>query len=321
MRSLVCPGCGKGFIAYESRQKFCSTECSKAAKRARGRSAHAALIQAAEVSCSYDGGCDRPAVNRTLRLCGGHNRQRLLGQPLKPLKFRRGAGSSRKPKLPRDETCLHCGRVFTITERRMGRQQHCTPGCAEQAKRDRDRERMRAYWRTRPECEFEGCSKPVAADPLCAGHYAQRRAGKPLTPLKYKLGRPWYSPSEPCLFPDCDEPYFSKGLCSGHDGQRRNTSLDTETFVEGYLRQGGVCTYCWEPLTSGFETDHAHDGGCAGVHAEHHMCPVCIRGFIHRSCNHELIGLERAIRTGRVVKPAPSVAAYLQGRPFLEWCA
>lgn len=321
MRSLICPGCGKGFIAYESRRKFCSTKCSKTAKRARKQGTHARLMQAAEVSCSYEGGCDRTAVNRSLRLCGGHNRQRLLGQPLKPLKFRRGAGPSRKPKLPRDETCIHCGCLFIITERHMSRMKHCSPECAEQAKRDRDRDRMREYWRARPECEFEGCPNPIAGGTLCAGHYAQERAGKPLAPLKYKPGKPWYAPPKPCLFPGCEEPYFSKGLCGGHDGQRRNTSLDTETFVAGYLRQGGLCAYCQELLTDGFETDHAHDGGCAGVHIERDMCPVCIRGFIHRSCNRELIGLERAIRTGRVVQPAPLVAAYLQGRPFLEWCA
>jgi hypothetical protein len=321
MRTLECPECGKEFLAYEPRRKYCSEACTAAVKRRRGRDAHSERMRSPEETCSYEGGCDRPVVHRTLRLCGGHTRQHNLGQPLRPLKFRRGAGRSRKPSLPREEKCLYCGVTFVITERRQGRRKYCSPEHAEQAHLDYSREYQRANWRDRPECEFEGCPNPIAGGTLCAGHYAQQRAGKPLTPLKYKPGKPWYTPPEPCLFRGCEDPYFSKGLCMGHDGQRRNTSLDTETFVAGYLRQGGLCAYCREPLTGGFETDHAHDGGCADIHADRHMCPVCIRGFIHSACNKELIGLERAIRTGRVVQPAPLVAAYLQGRPFLEWCA
>lgn len=40
------------------------------------------------------------------------------------------------------------------------------------------------------ECRFDGCSKPVRARGLCAGHYNQRRKGKVLTPLDdRRLGR------------------------------------------------------------------------------------------------------------------------------------
>ena len=180
---------------------------------------------------------------------------------------------------------------------------------------------MRTYWRARPECEFEGCHNPIAAFTLCAGHYAQKRKGKSLAPLKHKAGKSWYAPPEPCLLPGCEKPYRGKGLCHRHDSQRRVTSLDTETFIAGFLRQEGMCTYCSEPLQTDFEVDHAHDGGCADIHDEPHMCPACIRGFIHRRCNRGLVWIDRSIRAGRLVKPAPQLAAYLQGRPFLEWCA
>lgn len=225
---------------------------------------------------------------------------------------------TRPRKPPWTLTCPYCGTEFTVSGHGKGGTRYCSPEHAEQAKRDRDRERMRTYWRTRPECEFEGCPNPIAAGTLCAGHYAQQRAGKPLAPLKHKPGKPWYTPAEPCLFPDCGEPCFCKGLCRHHDSQRRMTSLATEAFIAGFLRQEGICGCCSEPLLDGFEVDHAHDGTCADIHDEAHMCPACIRGFIHMRCNRGLVWIDRAIRAGRLVKPAPQLAAYLQGRPFLE---
>lgn len=38
-------------------------------------------------------------------------------------------------------------------------------------------------------CSFDGCSKPPrsGSEPLCEGHYGQRRRGVPLSPLKEKV--------------------------------------------------------------------------------------------------------------------------------------
>ena len=76
-------------------------------------------------------------------------------------------------------------------------------------------------------CSFPGCMKSRRALGLCPGHYAQRRRGAPLTPLKAIAPRPQREPSpdaasrRPCSFLGCAELTRARGLCGGHYQQWR----------------------------------------------------------------------------------------------------
>lgn len=228
-----------------------------------------------------------------------------------------------RPRKPPWEVTCPCGTVFTVSGRGKAPTRYCSPVCAYNATATPERkEQRREYRRSRPECEFEGCDKPIFTYPLCAGHNAQKKKGKSLTPLQPRKTWRWHEPAGPCSLPGCERLHFSKSLCRRHDTQCRVAGLDAATLIAGFLRADDVCAYCLDALGTDFEIDHAHDGDCVDAHrGQQRMCPACIRGFIHRRCNRELVGIDSAIRGGRLVKPAPQLAAYLQGRPFLEWCA
>lgn len=230
----------------------------------------------------------------------------------------------------RSATCPHCQRDFAVPAGPTGRRRYyCGKECAAEAKRARDRERMRTYWRERPPCHFPGCGKPIASRTLCAGHRRQARLGRPLAPLRPKAlsgKRGPQASSAPlvridgrtCLFPDCGAPLAARGLCKRHASHRNKTSLSTAQYVAGFERCQGACDYCGEAFAARFEIDHAHDGLCRVPHKDVHMCPDCIRGYVHRQCNEELKWLERAMSAGRITAPAPRVLGYLTGRPFRD---
>lgn len=64
-------------------------------------------------------------------------------------------------------------------------------------------------------CSFPDCGAKRVAQGLCAGHRAQMKNGRELTPID-RSPRPDF-----CSFPDCGEPNYSAGLCHGHNRQRR----------------------------------------------------------------------------------------------------
>lgn len=66
-------------------------------------------------------------------------------------------------------------------------------------------------------CSFEECTREVWSKGLCAAHYAQRRNGRPLTPIEKR------EPNRPCDFPGCrnDTSKGSGGLCGAHRIQFR----------------------------------------------------------------------------------------------------
>ena len=43
-------------------------------------------------------------------------------------------------------------------------------------------------------CSFEGCDRELYCKEVCSAHYAQKRKGGPLRPLKVK-GRKWHDPA------------------------------------------------------------------------------------------------------------------------------
>lgn len=244
MRSLVCSGCGRGFTTNAPRRRFCGTECTESAKRARGRAAHAARMVSPKAWCSFEGGCGKPVFNRGL--CNGHNEQRRKGQALRPLRPR-VVGRTAEPKRPRSCVCPRCKSNFEVPPGTRSVRTYCTPGCAAEAKRERDRENQKTSRLMRPPCEFPGCDNPISSRTLCAGHKAQERAGTPLRPLHEPRPRQaivtvppvavqqavgsastsWLLPPHdksrprgtPCPFPECGRPIFCRGLCGGHYSQ------------------------------------------------------------------------------------------------------
>jgi hypothetical protein len=86
-------------------------------------------------------------------------------------------------------------------------------------------------------CSFDGgCDNLATAHDLCTSHARQRRAGKPLTPL-----RPYQSREGTCPGPGCGLPIHSGGYCSGHYRQAHEslplTPIERDTIPRG--------TPCW----------------------------------------------------------------------------
>lgn len=100
-------------------------------------------------------------------------------------------------------------------------------------------------------CSFPGCDKPIKSrkDMLCGSHYAQKRRGKPLAPLR----KPIYV----CTVDGCDRPHNSRGYCKAHLTRLyRNGDVDAETTIQE-KRPGAVCSVdgCGQP--------HYGNGYCA----------------------------------------------------------
>ena len=72
------------------------------------------------------------------------------------------------------------------------------------------------HGQARVACAFPGCERLAIAVGLCSGHYAHKRAGLELAPL-----RPAGGASGACRFPDCGRDASAKGLCSSHYAQSK----------------------------------------------------------------------------------------------------
>lgn len=101
-------------------------------------------------------------------------------------------------------------------------------------------------------CSFPGCDKPIKSrkDMLCGSHYAQKRRGKPLAPLR----KPIYV----CTVEGCDNPHSYGGHCKGHANRLERTG-DVQAHIPlATKRPGAVCDIdgCGQP--------HYANGYCAG---------------------------------------------------------
>ncbi len=174
----------------------------------------------------------------------------------------------------------------------------------------RSRSRLNARKKVRPDaCSFEGCDYPVftVRSGLCAVHWAQDRAGRPLTPAAYRHAA--HSPSDrdergrkkctKCLAWKPVSQYSRSraaldGLvmnCKACTSDARYLGRYGITPVQMQkLRavQGGCCKICGthesDLLTKLFvDHDHAHCGKYQG-------CAECVRGLLCQPCN-SAIGL------------------------------
>lgn len=71
-------------------------------------------------------------------------------------------------------------------------------------------------------CSFPDCDHKHMAKGLCATHYGQQYAGKPLTPIKSPLRE--YRRNK-CYFDGCDRNSRSAGLCNTHYEQKRRYGI------------------------------------------------------------------------------------------------
>lgn len=70
-------------------------------------------------------------------------------------------------------------------------------------------------------CTFDGCDKLKKAKGLCAGHYEQRRRGKPLTSLQERVKR------DGCEAEGCRRQHAAHGFCDVHLHRlKRHGSID-----------------------------------------------------------------------------------------------
>lgn len=69
-------------------------------------------------------------------------------------------------------------------------------------------------------CSFDGCNRDIKAKGLCAGHYQQAKAGKPLLPLRAFARRGFFQ-NYTCKLAYCEREATTKGLCNGHYQQQK----------------------------------------------------------------------------------------------------
>ena len=103
---------------------------------------------------------------------------------------------------------------------------------------------------------------------------------------------------------------------------RKRSGLDEATRQEVLEEQGGVCGGCGR--TSGkrlnLDADHDHDKAANHSHGEDVACELCMRGYLCRSCNRDIIGMLRG-RLGSdadVSRVLHALADYLADPPAVR---
>jgi len=106
-------------------------------------------------------------------------------------------------------------------------------------------------------CSFTDCDKPVFVKktehgPLCNGHYAQCRKGRPLTPLRGYRPRAVAKEHAICPIDDCNRPSWHKtGYCQSHKKQIQ--AGDKPSDIRSYkFQEGAECEIagCSKPAKS-----------------------------------------------------------------------
>lgn len=92
-----------------------------------------------------------------------------------------------------------------------------------------------------PTCTFGGCGRVHHGDDLCLTHLRQRRAGKPLTPIRTRQRR-----VGSCGGPECDLSVQACGYCRGHYWQFRDGRPLTPIVRDRADLRGTPCIACAE---------------------------------------------------------------------------
>jgi hypothetical protein len=117
-------------------------------------------------------------------------------------------------------------------------------------------------------CPFDGCDRPsrTGREPLCEGHYYQRRRGVALTPL-----RPRHPKGTPCQIEGCDKPRSGNGMCSMHETRvRRHGSPDTVIPPEERKMPRGSEHPAWTGGDASYNAVHQRvrrENGPASIHS------------------------------------------------------
>lgn len=137
-------------------------------------------------------------------------------------------------------------------------------------------------------CSFPGCDKPIKSrkDMLCGSHYAQKRRGKPLAPLR--------NPIYVCTVDGCDNPHNSRGYCKAHLNRLyRNGDVDAETAIQE-KRPGALCS------VHGCERPHFAKTYCESHHTRYirHGDPKADQDFVTKYPTPEAALRARTVRDG-----------------------
>lgn len=138
-----------------------------------------------------------------------------------------------------------------------------------------------------PQCPGPECDRPVAVKGMCASHYQQSWAGRPLTKLR-TYARKKLLENEICAAPHCEKIVTSRNLCRNH------ASIASRFQIESYALADILSRGCWnEACTAVYplEIDHDHSCSCDRSKANG-SCGKCIRGALCQRCNIKLSNIE-----------------------------
>lgn len=195
-----------------------------------------------------------------------------------------------------------------------------------------------AFWQV-PQCSFGDCEKFALQSGFCTGHYAQKKRGEEMRPLRFKgVGNLEAGRSE-CIFEGCNLPSHLTGFCKTHywmwtrGVELRPIGEDLECpvgdCVHTYTRRsrvelcrahvrvlrlynltmdrllemyegGSFCEICGDRTSTAIDHDHAC---CAGDGS----CGQCVRGTLCLNCNHMLGSAKDNLGTLR------KAVSYLEG--------
>lgn len=119
-------------------------------------------------------------------------------------------------------------------------------------------------------CYFESCDRESTRTGLCSTHYAQKRSGKELKPIRAFV----YRRDPICVVVGCGESHCAGGYCQRHYNMWKNFKIQPQQYEYLLECQSGVCAICKDTCSTrlNLSIDHDHETGE-------------VRGLLCTSCN------------------------------------
>lgn len=156
-----------------------------------------------------------------------------------------------------------------------------------------------------PTCSFPGCGRDAAGAGLCNAHLTQKKAGRPLRPIRRQKRR------RTCAFDGCEREVIAKGLCKTHYYQQRRGAVLSPIFtprqgcsVDGCKRKHQARGYCSYHFRLAVDKN-----GLFGVECRVNGCNRPVTVLKHRLCRGHYAQYARGDRLRPLSRSVPLVDA------------